>query len=60
MPLQLRLGERRRELELALQPDACGDVPEELLDGLDADRRQHRLPVGVGQREIAHASSNLR
>ena len=30
------------------------DVAEELVDGIDADLREHRLAVGVGQREVAH------
>jgi hypothetical protein len=48
-----RLGERRRDVQLAVEPHARWDLLEELVEGGDADRLEHRLAVGVGQREIA-------
>ena len=47
VPLQLRLGERRRHGELAIEADAGGDVSKQLVDRRDADGREHRLAVGV-------------
>ena len=59
MPCQLRLRERRRHVERPAEADALGYVAEEIVDGVDADRREHRLAVGVGEREVAaHASSS--
>ena len=49
---ELELGQRRLEVELPAEPHAVRDVPEELLDGLDADGRQHLAAVGVGEREV--------
>src|SRR5262249_21414453 len=40
------------ELERSVEPHAGRNVAEEILDRVDADRREHRLPVGVGQREV--------
>ena len=45
----LRLGERWLEVELALEPNTGRDVPEELLDRLDADRREHLVAVTLRQ-----------
>ena len=47
----LLLRQRRGELELAAQADPLRQVAEELSDRADADRTEHRLPVGVGERE---------
>ena len=38
MALQLELGQRRLEVELAVEAHAGRDVAEELVDGIDADR----------------------
>ena len=46
---ELLLGERRPDVELAPEPDAFGDVAEELLDRGDSDRREHLLAVPLGQ-----------
>ena len=54
---ELGLGERRLEVERGPEAHALRDVPEELLDRGDADRREHLLAVGVGQREVAHDRS---
>ena len=50
MAAQLGLGERRLEVELALEAHPGRDVAEELVDRRDADRREHLLAVGVGER----------
>ena len=44
---------RQRALEVELPPeaDSLRQVAEELLDRADADRPEHLLPVGVGERE---------
>src|SRR5206468_4082400 len=55
---QLLLAQGRRELELTVEPDARGQVGEELLDVGDADLLQHRLAIGVCQREVRHACSS--
>ena len=52
---EVRLGERRLEVERALEADAGRNVLEELFDRGDADRREHLLAVGVGERELAHS-----
>ena len=57
VPLELHLVERRCDVELARIANAARDVPEQLLDGGDADRREHRLAVGVREREVAHCVS---
>src|SRR5205823_5200694 len=54
---QLLLGHRRAQVELSAEPDTRGEIGEELLDRRDPDFLEHRVPVGVGQREIAHASA---
>ena len=41
-------------VELAVEAHAGRDVAEELVDRGDADRREHRVAVGVGEREVAH------
>ena len=53
---ELGLRQGRLEVELALEANPGRDVPEELLDRRDADRREHLLAVGVGERELAHCS----
>ena len=52
--LQLRLGQRRRDRQLTRVAHRLRDVAKELLDRVDADLREHRLAVGVGEREEAH------
>jgi hypothetical protein len=47
----LLLRQRRLEPELAPQADPLRQVAEELVDRPDADRPEHLLPVGVGERE---------
>ncbi len=51
---QLLLGHRGRQLELAPEPHPGRKVGEQLLDRGNADRLEHRAPVGVCQREVAH------
>src|SRR6185437_13277660 len=57
VPLQLGLRQRRLDRELVPVAHAGGDVLEQVVDGRDADRREHRLAVCVGDTEVAHASS---
>ena len=52
--LQLRLGQRRRDRQLTRVAHRLRDVAKELLDRLDTDLREHRLPVGVRERQKAH------
>ena len=54
----LLLRERRLEVERPPEPNAGGNLAEELVDGRDADRREHLLAVLVGQRDVSHASSS--
>ena len=53
--LQLGFRERRSDVERAAVAHRRRNVAEELVDGRDADRREHRVAVGIGQREVAHA-----
>src|SRR6185503_10087071 len=55
--VQLLLGHRRWQRQLAPQAHTVRQVREQLLDRGDADRLEHRLSVGVGQREVAHPCS---
>src|SRR5262249_28451978 len=55
VPLPLQAG--TRPPGSAPQQDALRQVDEQLFDRGDADRLEHRLPVGVGQREVAHPCS---
>ena len=55
--LLLRLA--RREVERAAEPHALGDVGEEVVDRVNADRRQHLLPVGVSGGCVAAHSEPL-
>src|SRR4051794_6572353 len=57
---ELRLGQRRLEIELAAEAHAFGNVAEELLDRRDADRLEHRITVAVGEREerVRHCSAS--
>src|SRR5207244_8680618 len=57
---ELRLRKRRVERQLAAKADAFGNVAEELLDRRDADRLEHRLAVGIGEREerVRHCSAS--
>ncbi len=52
---ELGLPERGRDVELAVEADAGRHLLEELVDRGDADRREHLLAVGVGEREVALA-----
>ena len=52
---ELGLAERGRDVELAVEAHADRHLLEELVDGRDADRREHLLAVGVGEREVALA-----
>ena len=56
---ELGLPERRRHVELTPEPDALRNLLEKVVDRRDADRREHLLSVGVGEREItgAHCSA---
>ena len=54
---ELRLRERRLEVERPVEADSLGDVLEELVDGRDPDCGEHRLLVGVREREVAHATA---
>ena len=56
---QLRLRERGVEVEVAAEAHAFGDVLEEVLDRRDADSREHRVAVGIGEREVARHASPL-
>ena len=47
----LLFRQRRLELELPPEADRLRQVAEELVDRPDADRAEHLLPVGVGERE---------
>ena len=51
---ELRLAERGRQVELAVEPHALRDLLEELVHGGDADGGEHLLAVGVGERQIPH------
>jgi hypothetical protein len=51
---ELELGESRLEVEWAVEAHARRDVLEELVDGRDPDGGEHRLLVGVREREVAH------
>jgi hypothetical protein len=53
----LGLGERRLQVELAVEPNPGRDVAEELVGRRDADRGEHLLAVAFRQREEAHCSS---
>ncbi len=48
---ELGLRERRLEVELAPEPNAGGDVAEEVVDARDSDDGEHLLPVVVRQGE---------
>ena len=56
VPHELGLAERRRHVELAVEAHPGRHLLEELVDRGDADRREHLLAVGVGQREVARRS----
>src|SRR5262249_32610991 len=58
MALELDLGKGRLQRELTLEANAFRNVAKELVDRVDADRREHRLAVGVSQREVAHSVSS--
>jgi glycine cleavage system H protein len=54
---ELRLGQGRLDVQLAIEPDRLGDVPEELLDRSDADGGEHRIAVGIRERGERHRDS---
>ncbi len=51
---EVGLGERGRHVELAAETHRGRDVGEELLDVATPIAAQHRVAVGVGEREVAH------
>ncbi len=55
VPDELGLAERGRDVELAVEAHTDRHLLEELVHGRNADRREHLLAVGVGQREVALA-----
>jgi hypothetical protein len=57
--VDLLLGLARWEIECAAEPDALGDVGEEVVDRFNTDRRQHLEPVGVGSGCVAAHVSRL-
>ena len=54
----LLLGQGGLEGKLAAETDAARNVGEQVVDRGDADRSEHRVPVAVGERELAHWSSS--
>src|SRR5581483_5735654 len=58
---ELLLRQRGLERELAVEPDAGGDVREQGVDGVDADGGEHLVAVGLREREIRmrHWSARL-
>ncbi len=57
---ELRLAERGRNVELAVEANTRRDLLEQLVDRRDADRREHLRAVGVGQAQIAHSPTARR
>ena len=53
VPHERGFGQRLGHVERAAEADALGDLLEQLVDGLDADRVEHRVAVGVGEREVS-------
>jgi hypothetical protein len=53
----LLLRERRLEIELAVETHARWNVAEQLVDRVDADRREHLVAVALCQGEEAHCSA---
>ena len=51
--VHLLLGLAGREIDRAVEPDALGDVGEQLLDRADADASSIASPVGVGGGGVA-------
>ena len=49
VPLQLGLGEGRRDVELAPEAHGRRNVPEGRIDRRDPDRREHRVAIGIGE-----------
>ena len=60
VPGQLDLRKLRPDVEVPAEPHRLRNVAEELVDRADADRLEHRLPVGVREREVGarHSSAN--
>jgi hypothetical protein len=54
---QLGLGQRRPHVQRPAQPQALGDVGEQLGQRADADPLQHHLEVALGQRREGHSAS---
>src|SRR5229473_1238224 len=55
-PLDLELAHRQRQIEQALMARRNRHIGKQRVDRWGADRREHRLAVGIGQRQIAHHS----
>ena len=53
-PLDLELAHRARQVQQPVVPRRLRHLGKQIIDRLDADRRQHVAPVGIGQRQIAH------
>ncbi len=54
----LLLGDAVGKVERAVEPNPFRDVGEQPVERVDADRRQHLLPVALGGRRVpAHAAS---
>ncbi len=47
------LGQRLGHVERPVEAEPLRDLLEQLVDRGDADRREHRFPVGLGEREVA-------
>jgi hypothetical protein len=57
--VHLLLGEPRRQVDLAVEPDRLGDVREKLLYRADADGAEHPLQVLLGDRRVSAQRSSL-
>src|SRR6266516_292063 len=54
---ELLLGQGRRNVQRPVEANAFGQIGEQLLERLDADRLEHRVAVGVCQGEVAQPCS---
>ena len=52
VPDQLELGQRGRDVELAVEAHALRDLLEQVVDRRDADRGEHLVAVALGEREV--------
>jgi hypothetical protein len=57
--VHLLLGQPRREVDLAIEPDRLGDVREQVIDRADADGAEHGLQVLLGDRRVSAQRSSL-